>query len=268
MTRRFLFPSLKPRTAGSPVAEVLEKGKVLEAASEQLLQAARESPEAVLTRLNSTAEGLSELQSMLRLARVGPNRIAHEQPVSWAVQLLNTFRNPLVALLATLAAISLLSGDSKAAVIIIVMILFSVILRFSQEYRSLRAAESLRQLVHTTATVLRHDARKDISPGLAADLGLHLSADAPGSQEIPIDRLVPGDVVRLSAGDMIPADVRLLRQPDDPRPFARQIPKLLLLQRAARDSWLHEPRLQVGPDHRRGGAQRRYGDALHRWIHH
>ena len=214
MTRRFLFPSLKPRTAGSPVAEVLEKGKVLEAASEQLLQAARESPEAVLTRLNSTAEGLSELQSMLRLARVGPNRIAHEQPVSWAVQLLNTFRNPLVALLATLAAISLLSGDSKAAVIILVMIFFSVILRFSQEYRSLRAAESLRQLVHTTATVLRHDARKDISPGLAADLGLHLSADAPGSQETPIDRLVPGDVVRLSAGDMIPADVRLLQSRD------------------------------------------------------
>ncbi len=181
---------------------------------DQLLRAARESPEALLARLNTTAEGLSDLQSELRLARVGANRIARGRPVSGLGQLLRTFRNPLVALLASLAALSLLTGDRKAAVIITAMIIFSVILRFSQEFRSLRAAESLRQLVHTTATVRRHDARKDISPGLAADLGLHLSTEAPGLQEIPIDRLVPGDVVQLSAGDMIPADVRLLGSRD------------------------------------------------------
>ena len=184
--------------------------ELLATVHDQLLRAASDSPEVLLARLNTTAEGLSDLQSDLRLARVGANRIAHDQPVSGPVQLLRTFRNPLVALLASLAALSLLTGDRKAAVIILAMIVFSVILRFSQEYRSLRAAESLRQLVHTTATVRRHDARKDISPGLAADLGLHLSADAPGLREIPIDRLVPGDVVLLSAGDMIPADVRLL----------------------------------------------------------
>ena len=183
-------------------------------AGERLLQAAGQTPEAVLAWLNSGTEGLSQLQSDLRLARVGPNRIAHEQPVSWVSQLLNTFRNPLVALLATLAAISLLTGDGKAAVIITAMIIFSVVLRFSQEFRSLRAAESLRQLVHTTATVLRHDARRDISPALAIDLGLQLGADAPGPREIPIDRLVPGDVVLLAAGDMIPADVRVLRSKD------------------------------------------------------
>jgi P-type Mg2+ transporter len=130
--------------------------------------------------LNTSGEGLSALQAELRLARVGPNQIAHEKPVSWPVQLLKTFKNPLVILLSSLAALSLLTGDIKAAVIITSMILFSVFLRFSQEYRSLRAAESLRRLVHTTATVKRHDARKDITPGLAADLGLHLSADAPG----------------------------------------------------------------------------------------
>jgi len=90
--------------------------------AENLLQAAREENAALLQRLNTTPEGLSALQSELRLKRVGPNLIAHEKPVSWIVQLLNTFKNPLVILLASLAALSLLSGDSKAALIILSMI--------------------------------------------------------------------------------------------------------------------------------------------------
>ena len=69
----------------------------------------------------------------------------------------------------------------------------------------------MRRLVHTTATVLRHDAHQDITLGLAAHLGLQLEGAIAGPQEIPIERLVPGDLVRLAAGDMIPADVRLLQ---------------------------------------------------------
>jgi P-type Mg2+ transporter len=183
-------------------------------AEANLLRAAQEDPQQLLARLNSSADGLSSLQAQLRLARLGPNQIARQQPVSWFRQLLATFRNPLVALLAAMAALSLLSGDRKAALIIGTMILFSVSLRFSQEYRSLRAAEGLRRLVHTTATVLRHDPHQDITPGLAADLGLQLEGAAAGPQEIPIERLVPGDLVRLAAGDMIPADVRLLQAKD------------------------------------------------------
>jgi Mg2+-importing ATPase len=186
----------------------------LESATGQLLRAARESADELLARLNTSSEGLSDLQAELRLAKVGANQIAHEQPISWVVQLLKTFRNPLVFLLAALAVLSLVTGDIKAAVIITAMILFSVLLRFSQEYRSLVAAESLRLLVHTTATVKRHDARKDISVALAADLGLQLSAETPGQREEPIDRLVPGDLVLLAAGDMIPADVRVLSSKD------------------------------------------------------
>jgi len=182
--------------------------------AENLLQSAREENDALLQRLNTTPEGLSELQSDLRLKRVGPNQIAHEQPVSWIAQLLKTFKNPLVILLASLAALSLLSGDSLAALIIVSMISFSVILRFSQEYKSMRAAEALRQLVHTTATVKRRDLHKDISAGLAADLGLDLDQGSPREQEVPIDRLVPGDIVVLAAGDMIPGDVRILASKD------------------------------------------------------
>jgi len=187
---------------------------VAPAAEANLLRAAREDPQQLLARLNSSADGLSSLQAQLRLDRLGPNQIARQHPVSWFRQLLATFRNPLVALLASMAALSLFSGDRKAALIIGTMILFSVSLRFSQEYRSLRAAEGLRRLVHTTATVIRHDAHQDITPGLAADLGLQLEGAIAGPQEISIERLVPGDLVRLAAGDMIPADVRLLQSKD------------------------------------------------------
>jgi len=207
MALRFNWP-LGPTARAAPASEAAAP------ADANLLRAAREEPQRLLARLNTSADGLSGLQAQLRLARLGPNQIAREQPVSWFRQLLATFRNPLVALLAAMAALSLLSGDRKAALIIGTMIIFSVSLRFSQEYRSLRAAEGLRRLVHTTATVLRHDPHQDITPGLAADLGLKLEGAAAGPQEIPIEQLVPGDVVRLAAGDMIPADVRLLQSKD------------------------------------------------------
>ncbi|MFM7641722.1 MAG: magnesium-translocating P-type ATPase [Cyanobium sp.] len=181
---------------------------------EALLLAARESPDALLQRLNTSPDGLSGLQSRLRLEHVGANAIAHEQPVAWPKQLLRTFANPLVLLLAALAALSSLTGDSKAALIIATMIVFSVALRFSQEMRSIQAAAALRRLVHTTATVKRHDAHRDITPALAADLGLELGAEAPGIQEVPLEQIVPGDVVLLSAGDMVPADGRILESKD------------------------------------------------------
>ena len=102
-------------------ARPLGKGKAVALAMdrEALLRAARDNAEALLAQLNSSADGLSPLQSRLRLERYGPNAIAHEQPPPWPLQLLRTFRNPLVLLLASLAALSLLTGDTKAALIII-----------------------------------------------------------------------------------------------------------------------------------------------------
>ncbi len=182
--------------------------------SAQLLALAQNDLESVLQTLNSSSEGLSELQANLRRAKLGFNEIAHEKPLKWHIQFLKTLQNPLVILLMVLAIVSLLTGDSKAAIIIVAMVLFSVLLRFSQEFRSSLAAEKLRAMVHTTATVSRKDPRKDISPSLAQDMGLTLAVDAPGRQEIPIRLLVPGDVVSLCAGDMIPADVRLLAAKD------------------------------------------------------
>ncbi|MGK4422194.1 hypothetical protein ACSLVQ_28485, partial [Klebsiella pneumoniae] len=82
--------------------------------------------------------------------------------------------------------------ELKAPLIIGVMIGVSVVLRFWQEFRSARAAEALRAMVRTTATVLRRTGPQD----------------PPERREIPIKELVPGDIVHLGAGDMVPADVR------------------------------------------------------------
>ena len=180
----------------------------------KLIPLAQSNIETVLEMLNTSSEGLSDLQSDLRLNKIGLNEIAHEKPPKWYVQFLKTFQNPLVILLLTLAVIALLTEDIKAAVIILSMVIFSVVLRFSQEFRSSKAAEKLREMVHTTATVSRKDPRKDISPSLAKDLGLTLNLDVPAQQDIPIKFLVPGDVIFLAAGDMIPADVRLIAAKD------------------------------------------------------
>ncbi len=194
-------------TFGNPLPAVHAVSPLLPA---KLIQIAQSDAETVFEILNTSSEGLSELQSSLRLGKIGLNEIAHEKPSKWYVQFLKTFQNPLVILLLTLAVIALLTEDTKAAVIIFSMVVFSVVLRFSQEFRSSQAAEKLQEMVHTTATVSRKDPRKDISPSLARDLGLTLNLDLPDRQEIPIKLLAPGDVIFLAAGDMIPADVRLI----------------------------------------------------------
>ena len=147
----------------------------------------------LLASLGSSPDGLSRVQSLQRLARDGFNEIAHQKPPRWYVQLLMSFQTPFNYLLLTLAVVAFLTEDYKATVVISVMVAISGLLRFWQEFRSGREAERLRALVHTTATVAR-----------------------PGSnpEETPIRNLVVGDVVHLSAGDLIPADVRVLSSKD------------------------------------------------------
>ena len=96
--------------------------------------------------------------------------------------------NPLVILLLLLAAVSLMTGDPRAATVMLSMVVLGVGLRFVQESRADDAAAKLKAMISVTATVLR-----DGQP-----------------REMPLGHLVPGDVVRLSAGDMIPADLRIV----------------------------------------------------------
>jgi Mg2+-importing ATPase len=170
-------------------------------ASKRLIEASQASPEEALQMLETTAAGLPTAEAADRLERYGLNEVAHEKVPAWYLQLLVAFANPFVAVLMTLAIVSYLlnvvfnpeNPDWSSVIIISAMVLLSGLLRFWQEYRSNRAAQQLRALVRTTATVRRADGAK---------------------VDIPMFKLVPGDVVQLAAGDMIPADVRLLTSKD------------------------------------------------------
>ena len=146
----------------------------------------------VFTRMKTAKEGLSEADAAGRLAEVGPNVVAESQHRGWLWRMFTAMRNPLVILLAVLATISFLTGDVRAGSVMVLMVILSVLLRFVQEARANAAAEKLKEMINVTATVVRAGKEKEIS----------------------IKQLVPGDLVNLSAGDMIPADVRLITAND------------------------------------------------------
>ncbi len=162
------------------------------------LQMAREAPAATLDRFKTQAGGLDAGEAALRLKRNGLNEIQHEKPLPWWLHLWLCYKNPFNVLLTVLATVSFLSGDATATIVIAVMVVLSTLVRFVQEGRSHRAAESLQAMVSNTATVLRP------APG----------ETVPQRFEVPMRTLVTGDLVALSAGDMIPADCRLLSARD------------------------------------------------------
>ena len=175
--------------------------------------AIRDQPD-LLAHLRTTGDGLNRVEATIRRVREGFNEIASERPPRWYAQLLHAFHTPFTYLLLVLAVISFLTDDLPATIVISVMVALSGLLRFWQEYRSGLAAEMLRSLVHTTATVSRPDPRSEVPADVQAAFKLKDRPPAPQQQEVPIRDLVPGDVIHLSAGDLIPADVRLLSAKD------------------------------------------------------
>lgn len=169
---------------------------------QEVLNAARDEPAQALARLQSQADGLDVAEAARRLARDGPNEIQHEPPLPGWLRLWRCYLNPFNLLLSALALLSFLSADAKATVVIAVMVALSTGIRFVQEGRAHRSAEGLRAMVSNKATVFRRAA------------GAVQAAVPATPQEIPLRELVSGDVVALSAGDMIPADCRLLSARD------------------------------------------------------
>ncbi len=127
---------------------------------------------------------------------MGANEVAREARHTVLGEIISRSLNPLNLLLLTLGAASYFIGDQRAAVVIAVMVLLSVSLGFVQEHRSTKAADALRRMVQTNATVRRQN------------------GGATQEHDAPIGLIVPGDIVLLSAGDMIPADVRLISAND------------------------------------------------------
>lgn len=158
----------------------------------QLLRFARADVAAALLELGTQRTGLTREEAELRLEKYGPNAVAEETAHGRWRLFGQALINPLVVLLAVLAAVSFMTGDVRAAAVMALMVVLGVSLRFVQEARADSAAKSLRAMISVTATALR-----DGKP-----------------REVQLAELVPGDVVNLAAGDMIPADVRLLSAKD------------------------------------------------------
>jgi Mg2+-importing ATPase len=167
--------------------------------SNDLLLAAHDDPSGAIARLKSNADGLTIDEASRRLQQFGVNEIAHEKPLSAWLRLWRCYLNPFNLLLTVLACLSWFSEDAKATIVIAVMVMLSTVIRFVQESRSHDAAESLRAMVRNTSAVIRRQ------PGpTSQDHG----------QEIAQRDLVPGDLIALSVGDMVPADCRLLMARD------------------------------------------------------
>jgi Mg2+-importing ATPase len=160
--------------------------------STQLLLKARTDTEALLKELGTQLGGLSEVEAGSRLKKTGTNEIAREKRQSALMRLLSNVKNPLVLLPMALGVLSYLTGDLRATIVIFVMVVLGVVLRFFQEMRADNAAEKLQAMVSNTATLVRDGKEKEVSLKL----------------------LVPGDIIRLAAGDMVPADVRVLSAKD------------------------------------------------------
>ncbi|HEY5371091.1 MAG TPA: magnesium-translocating P-type ATPase [Hanamia sp.] len=151
--------------------------------------------------LDSNENGLRDQNIDEKKKEFGLNEIAHEKAPAWYIQLFEAFLNPFIAVLIILASASFVidvmmaapsEKDYKTVIVVGIMVLLSSLLRFWQEYSSNRAAEQLKSMVKTTATAWRDNAKKEIN----------------------IINLVPGDIVLLSAGDMIPADCRIIQSKD------------------------------------------------------
>ncbi|RAP31198.1 magnesium-translocating P-type ATPase [Brevibacillus laterosporus] len=160
--------------------------------SSHLIEASTMHIDTLMQSLSTTMNGLSEPEVNERLNQYGKNQIAHEKQPAWYIQLLSCFKNPFILILLGLDIFSYFSDDLEAAIIISTMVSISVLITFTQEFRSIRTAEKLKAMVKTTATVTRLSTK----------------------QEIDMERLVPGDMIHLSAGDLVPADVRILFSKD------------------------------------------------------
>ncbi len=160
--------------------------------SVQLLEKARVDTDTVLKELGSQLGGLSETEADSRLEQIGTNEIAREKRQSALRRLLSNIKNPLVLLLLALGTLSFFTGDLRAMAVIFIMVVLGVTLRFFQETRADDAAAKLQAMVSNTATCVRSDKEREIS----------------------LKILVPGDIIRLGAGDMVPADVRVLSAKD------------------------------------------------------
>lgn len=146
------------------------------------------SVEETLKELSSSNEGLSDEEASTRLQKFGPNELEEKKKKSKIVIFFNQFKDLMILILLAAGLVSGLLGDIKDAIVISVIVLINAVVGFIQEYRAEKAMEALKKMTSARAKVRRNHATAEISA----------------------KELVPGDVVMLEAGDMVPADLRLI----------------------------------------------------------
>lgn len=170
--------------------------------SKKLLEIASLANIACIQSLNSDEQGLSQQQVDERQKEYGKNEIDHEKTPAWYKQLLKSFITPFNGVLFSVAIVSMITDvwlvspqerEYKTITLVSIMILLSSLIRFWQEFRSNKAAARLKSMIRTSVSVLRKE---------------------QGRVEINLKELVPGDIIFLSAGDMIPADCRIIHSKD------------------------------------------------------
>lgn len=171
-------------------------------ARKRLMFAAASSEDALFKKLNTAKYGLSEKAVDTSRETYGSNIITRDNKDTLLKRIFDAFINPFTAILLVLAVVSTFTdiifanpGERNYVTVIIItaMVLISGILRFVQETRSGNAAAKLSKMIHTTTCVVRME---------------------NGKNEIPLEDVVVGDIIYLSAGDIIPSDVRIISAKD------------------------------------------------------
>jgi Mg2+-importing ATPase len=173
-----------------------------ERAKKRLLKAAARKGDTLLIRYDNSAAGYDEDDVQEMREEYGINIITKQKEDSLLKHFALAFINPFTIVLFALAVISLVSEDFPAVIIVLSMVFISGLLRFFQELRSGNAAKRLSEMVETTACAVRKYKDKESGETFSQ------------KKEIPMDEIVVGDVVYLAAGDMVPADVRILQAKD------------------------------------------------------
>lgn len=159
----------------------------------KLKQIAKTDPNQVLKDYDTNATtGLTQTQAQTRIQQDGPNQVATNKPLTWYQLLFRAFNDPFVYVLLGLIVVSVLTQDFEGATVMTIMVLLSVTIQFVQESRSQAASQALKKMIQNTTAITRDGQTK----------------------EIPITAVVPGDIVSLSTGDMIPGDALVLQAKD------------------------------------------------------
>jgi len=170
--------------------------------NKRLITASKSNIEELYNALESSEKGKTRTQIKTAIDLYGDNNVTYSKEDSLIKRLIRAFINPFTLILIALAVVSAFTDiilvdssnrDFATVIIIFAMVLISGVLRFVQETRSGNAAEKLLEMIETTANVERIE---------------------EGSKEIPLDEIVVGDIIHFSAGDMIPADIRIIKAKD------------------------------------------------------